>query len=417
MRDRNLRTLWMLLTALPPFLSAQEAAPGAAARAWSPEATLVRRGFLAGLGREPAGTDLVRLGEVLQEEELFEEERACYAEALGLDPECSPAHGHLALWHYTRGGRFRVVFEATLRFLETSPRRDVLGQARADFRLHGGLRLAAAEHRGLVGKARELSASGDAAAGAALLENAARDAQPGVAGPWLALLAGRLRLEGGDPAGAQAAFQAALAQPAGPVSMEARLGLARLACGRGELETALGHLRAAVAEGSAACGRIEEGREGPFRPLFTAGGASMAEEVEELLDPEKGDAPLKARIAQALAGAGREGKRVLLYWYGPFCPYVMAMEEVLARPAVRAVLAERFVVVAVDLGSLHRATTVSEEFGGIMETLGVPGFHVLDPDGRVHEVQRADEALMGAPHRCYDEGLVKAFLERAGARK
>ena len=89
----------------------------------------------------PTAADLVGLGEILCGLERTAEERASYRDAIRLDPGCTEAHGHLALLNYTtRGGNILTVVKETIAHLETSPYREHLQKAIADFKVFGNLR-------------------------------------------------------------------------------------------------------------------------------------------------------------------------------------------------------------------------------------------------------------------------------------
>jgi thiol-disulfide isomerase/thioredoxin len=182
----------------------------------------------------------------------------------------------------------------------------------------------------------------------------------------------------------------------------------------GNLAGALVHLKAAVAEGSSACGMIAQQREKAYKPLFASEDPKIRETVELLADSERGDDPIREEIRLAGEKAAAEKKVLLLFWYGPYCPYVMAMEERLAHPEVAKILAEKFVVVRVDYGSHHRAMVLDAEYGDVFNAYGVPCFMTLNHQGKIREIQR-DTDLMGAPHRCYDAEKIAEWLTKTAA--
>ncbi len=365
-----------------------------------------------GLAGEPTAADLVRLGEVWLDCGNVEKEREAYEEALAKDPSCAEAHGHLALSHYAGGnGSLEVVIRETVKFLEVSPQKEHLKRALDDFNVFGKLRILKA----VIGKDLEAAAAarkgGDLAKAADVLKAAAAQEVPDAYRTLLLTEAGKLLLGAGDDAGARASFTSALSHAACASTIDARLGLAALDVKAGALPAALEHLQAAVKEGSKACADIAEQKEKAFAPLFAAEDAAIREAAAALTSPEKADEPIREEIRKAVEKANAEKKAVLLYWYGPYCPYVMAMEERLARPEIREMLAKKFVVVRIDYGSHHRAMTVDAEYGDVFKAFGVPSFMVLNSEGRIHEIAR-DTELMGAPHRCYDPEKILEFLTR-----
>jgi hypothetical protein len=305
-----------------------------------------------------------------------------------------------------------VVIAETLKHLETSPYRERLETAIADFEIYGQLRLLRRRLREEMRRVRRLSAQGKPLEAASVYEKASARELPAAYRTWLFTSAGTLRLGAGDGEGAEKDFREALKHPTCAATIDARLGLAQLAAAKGALEPALHELRAAVDVGSLACRKIAAGREGPFKPLFAAESDLVREEVELLSDQEVGDEPIREEIRAALARAEREKKHVLLHFYGPFCPYVMMMEERLAHPELRKLIAEKFIHLRVDFGSFHRAGTIDRDYGGVFNVYGVPSFYILKPDGETRWIQRCDPEVMGAPHRCYSvEKLVEALRD------
>jgi len=355
--------------------------------------------------------DLVRLGEAFCELKRPEREAACYEEALDLDPDHAEAHGHLALLLYSTTSDFPRVYEHTLRFLRASPHRERLAGAVRDFEVYGALR----NRRALLGdrlaEAVRLDRRGEWKKAVRSVEAAAADASlPEGARIWLWGRAGGMRREQGDDAGARRAFQRAAAMHDCVPRMDSLIALAVLDAKAGNLSAAIARLEQAVADGSGACRKIAKLREKSLKPLFTAEDDAIREAAVRLTDEEAGDAPVREALDAALARAGKEKKLVLLHWYGPYCPYVMAMEERLADPEVRKLLEERFVYFRVDHGSLHRAMTLDEEYGDVMRNHGIPSFFLLEPNGLVHSVQK-DLALWETPRRSYSKQKIIDWLK------
>jgi tetratricopeptide (TPR) repeat protein len=374
-----------------------------------------------GLEGEPKAMDYVRLGEIYMELERFEAECEAYRKALRLDPECADAHGHLALAHYTNlsnGGDLVVVVEETMKLLETSPHRDRLEQARADFEVYGRLRIMRQALSEVLSEAGQAARKRDYAKAAGILEEATAGEMPDAYRTKLWTEAGKFRLRAGDREGARKAFLAATGHAPSSATSEACLGLASIAVGEGKLEEAIEHLKGAVAEGSDACKMIERQKAKAFKALFTAGDEAIRGAAESLCDPKVWDEPLREKIRAACKQAAEAGKKVLLLWYGPYCPYVMAMEERLAHPEVREALDAGFVFLQVDVGSHHRwdtvdrEYTVDDEYESFTDCFGVPSFLVLSADGTIH-AWKADTELMGADHRCYDVPKIVKWLKQA----
>jgi len=362
---------------------------------------------------EPAALDLVRLGELYLEMNRHADEKKSYEDALALDKGCTEAHGHLALWHYASGQsreKFPAVYRETLLFLESSPYRAALADAIADFRIYGAMRnlrvLLGADARA----ASKLSRAKKFAEAAKLYrKEAAREGLDAGARIYCLNQAGVALFKAGDAAGAREAFGRVIALPSCQATMQARLYLGMIETKAGNLMAALEHLKAAVAEGSSACGTIAAQKGKAFKGLFKADDGGIRTAVEALTDEEKADDPLRAKIAAARVQAGKEGKKVLLHWYGPYCPYVMAMQERLVHPEVKKLIDAHYVYVRVDQGSMHKAVSLDREYGNVMNEHGVPCFIVLTPESSLPDVQK-DLALMGAEHRSYSVEKIVAWL-------
>jgi len=359
-------------------------------------------------------TALVRLGEIFAGLQRLEQERAAYEEAIVLDPDHTDAHGHLALFHYSsraRGRSMVTVMEQTRRYLETSPYREFLEKPLADLEIYGRYRTMRELLRDVIRASNAAAKVGELAEAAAVLEKAAvAPEHPDVFRTVLYAEAGMLRHEARDAAGARKAFEAALTHVECGETITARIGLAILDVEAGKHATALAHLRAAVKLGSRACLRIRGLAETSFSPLFTSPDGKIRAETKLLADVDRADDPIRAEIEAACEKAGREKKLVLLHWYGPYCPFVLALEERLAHPLVRKVIAEKFVHYRVDLGLHERAVSLEREYGNIMDEHGVPSFYVLLPDGTIHSIQK-DVDLLAESRRQYLVENIVAWLE------
>jgi len=371
-----------------------------------------------GLEGEPKAADLVRLGELYLEMSRYADEKKCYEDALAMDAGCTDAHGHLALWHYASGQSekgFPAVYDETLKFLETSPYRADLESAIAEFRVYGALRnLKALLGKDAVAAVNLLRAKQYADAAKLFAKEAAREGLDTGAKIYCLSQAGTALYKAGDAAGARKVFDEVVALPSCQATMQARLYLGMIEAKAGNLSAAVEQLRAAVAEGSQACRTIAAQKDRAFKGLFKAEDGKIRAAVEALTDEEKADAPLAKKIADAKVKAGNEGKKVLIHWYGPYCPFVMAMQERLVHPEVKALIEKHFVYVRVDQGSMHRAVHLDKEYGNVMKEHGVPCFFVLAPESTIPEVQK-DLALMGAEHRSYSVEKIVEWLEEAAA--
>ena len=373
-------------------------------------------GWQKDLKVKPGAMDLVKLGEIYCRYKQYDRERKAYQEAIDLDPGCTDAHGHLAMSNYTSpGGDMRIVIGHTTRFLETSPNRAHMKKVLADWAVYGQLRIFRIVMKKELQDAARARDKGDALLGAEILEAAAKkkkilDAYRS----YLWVQAGEFRQGVKDVEGARMAFMESLNHAECSATIHAHIGLATLAVEAGDTRAALKHLAAATAVGSGACRRIDALRDGALEPLFTSEKAEVREAMKKLTDVGAVDEPIRAEIRSAVKRAAREGKKVLLQWYGPYCPYVMAVEERLAHPEVRQILEEKFIHVRMNQGSMHRGLSLDGEYGKVMQVHGVPCFFILNRDGTRHSVKK-DAPLMSLPNRAFGVDKITAWLEKVAA--
>jgi thiol:disulfide interchange protein len=115
-----------------------------------------------------------------------------------------------------------------------------------------------------------------------------------------------------------------------------------------------------------------------------------------------------ADIAAGVARAAREGKRVLVDFGGDWCTDCKVLDVNLRKPGNAALLAQRFVVVHVNVGDkgIERNFDVASRYG-IPLKKGVPALAVLDGKGAVVYAQKAGEF---ENMRAMDPASVHGFL-------
>ncbi len=309
----------------------------------------------------------------------------------------------------------RIVIGHTTHFLETSPNRAHMKRVLADWAVYGQLRIFRIVMKKELQDAARAKSKGDALLGVEILEAAARKKDiPDAYRSYLWVQAGEFRQGVKDVEGARKNFEESLNHAECSATIHAHIGLATLAVEAGDTQAALKHLTAATAVGSGACRRIDALRDGALEPLFTSDKADVREAMKKLTDASVADEPIRAEIRSAVERAAKEGKKVLLEWYGPYCPYVMAVEERLAHPEVRQVLEEKFIHVRMNQGSMHRGLSLDREYGQVMRVHGVPCFFILNKDGSRHSVKK-DAPLMSVPNRAFDVDKITTWLEKVAA--
>lgn len=119
--------------------------------------------------------------------------------------------------------------------------------------------------------------------------------------------------------------------------------------------------------------------------------------MTELFDPSRDP---RADIATALAAARRDGKDVLLVFGARWCPDCVAVEEWTSDPDVAGLLAERFHLVGVSVGTergeRHRNADVERDYNHPIAG-GIPGLSVLSPEGKIR-YDSADGEFARARH-------------------
>ena len=117
-----------------------------------------------------------------------------------------------------------------------------------------------------------------------------------------------------------------------------------------------------------------------------------------------------ADIAAARQEAARTHRRVLVDFGGNWCTDCKVLDINMRKPENVALLAERYVVVHVNVGEkgIDHNFEVAERYGIPLEK-GVPALAVLESDGRVIYAQKSGEF---ESMRHMDPASVHEFLEK-----
>jgi thiol:disulfide interchange protein len=119
------------------------------------------------------------------------------------------------------------------------------------------------------------------------------------------------------------------------------------------------------------------------------------------------------QIADALAVAKKENKRVLLQFGANWCGWCHKLHKLFESDApIAAKLKQDYVVVLVDVNKGHN-DGISKRYGNPTR-LGLPVIVVLDADGKALTTQDTGKLEQGDHH---DPGKVLAFLNEWGGRK
>jgi len=123
-------------------------------------------------------------------------------------------------------------------------------------------------------------------------------------------------------------------------------------------------------------------------------------------------ADMKALITAAVKKAGVENRNVLLMFGGNWCPWCHRLHELFASdPEVKKILAERYVLLLVDVGEkagqpLNR--DLVDQYLGRIKNSGYPALAVLDKEGKPICAQSTSVLEKGKGH---DPVRVLAFLK------
>lgn len=114
----------------------------------------------------------------------------------------------------------------------------------------------------------------------------------------------------------------------------------------------------------------------------------------------------EAVVADALAGASAEHKRVLLTFGAPWCGWCHRLERYLARPEVAKALADDFIVRKVDIDRMTHGRDVIGRYRKVDG--GIPWYVVLDADGKALGTADADFGNIGYP---FEPNEIDAFIK------
>ena len=151
-----------------------------------------------------------------------------------------------------------------------------------------------------------------------------------------------------------------------------------LACKRQDFKGCVALLKKAAAALDEAFVWAAEGKAKYFADILLLDDASQErKDLEALADLKNVDKDLRAQIAAACAEAKKQGKRVLLHFYGDWCPWCRDMDKCLKQPEVAKAL-EKFICLKIDVGRFDKHKIVMGEY---VDTISVPALVVLDADG------------------------------------
>jgi thioredoxin-related protein len=119
----------------------------------------------------------------------------------------------------------------------------------------------------------------------------------------------------------------------------------------------------------------------PAAPLRPASAAAAQPDAARMVYDESADA--KRQIADALAKAKKENRRVLIQWGGNWCPWCIKLHELCkSDKAIAKELLYEYDVVYVDAGKENKNVELAATYGADLKKHGYPFLTILDGDGK-----------------------------------
>ena len=122
-------------------------------------------------------------------------------------------------------------------------------------------------------------------------------------------------------------------------------------------------------------------------------------------------------LADAVAAAKKDGKRVFLHFGAPWCGWCHRLEDWMARPEIAAVLAKDFVDLKIDNDRMTGGKEVYEQqlAAAGQKAGGIPWFVFLDADGKLlaHSTAPAPTNNVGFPHKAEEVAHFVAMLKKS----
>lgn len=148
-------------------------------------------------------------------------------------------------------------------------------------------------------------------------------------------------------------------------------------------------------------------------PAFSqqAPGAPARQEAPPAIYDESADA--KEQIADALANAKKNNRRVLIQWGANWCGWCHRLHALFeGEAAVKRTLSYEYDVVLVDIGKWDKHMDLASGYGADLASSGVPYLTILDADGKPLANQETGSLEEASGKFHHSPGKVTAFLTK-----
>jgi len=90
------------------------------------------------------------------------------------------------------------------------------------------------------------------------------------------------------------------------------------------------------------------------------------------------------QIAEAMAQAKAEQKRVLITWGGDWCLHCRNLDQLISEDdAIQGILDEYYVKVKIDVGRREKHMALAKEYGADLDEVSIPHMSILNTEGTV----------------------------------
>jgi len=145
--------------------------------------------------------------------------------------------------------------------------------------------------------------------------------------------------------------------------------------------------------------------------LLTAALTAFAHGLDAPVYDESADA--QAQVAQALAAAKTENRKVMIVFGANWCGDCRMLDGEFKKPAMKTLLDANYVIVKVDVGRFNKNLDVVKPYGDVIKK-GIPSIVIATPSNQLVYATNGGEL---ADARKMGEAGVADFFQKLAARK